>query len=89
MRDPSLDDASREKSIQKFSINLFGSFASILIRSIATLLLAALPVYIADQLGVVKASEVTDFLSRWDVIVILTLVICAGWFLKSRLWPSR
>lgn len=89
LRDPALDDEAREKSIQKYSISLFGSFASILIRSIAALLFAALPVYAADRLDFAAADEVTQFLSRWDVIVLLSAVICTGWYLKSRLWPSK
>jgi hypothetical protein len=85
MRDPSLDDEAREKTIQNFSISLFGSFFSILIRSIAALLTAAVPIYAADKLEFVVAADVTDFLSRWDIIIILTLVICTGWYIKSRL----
>jgi hypothetical protein len=89
MRDTSLNDEAREKAIQGFSINLFGSFFSILIRSIAALLSAALPIYISDKLGFVVAENVTEFLSRWDVIIILSLVICTGWYFKNKLWPSR
>ncbi len=88
MRDPALDDLAREKAMQQASVSLFKAFGSILIRFVLTLIAAAIPVYGADLLGLVSADAVIGWLSRWDVIIGLSVIMIAAWVLKARLWPS-
>jgi hypothetical protein len=89
MRNPGLDDLAREKAVQKASLGLFAGFGSILLRSLAALALAYLPILAADALGLAPEAEVADFLSRLDVIAALSVVITLLWVLAGRLWPSR
>ena len=85
MRNPTLDDDARERAVQKASISLFGAFASILLRFVATLVFAAMPIWVADVLGIVSAEAVIAYLSRIDVIVVLSVVMVAIWVLWAQL----
>jgi hypothetical protein len=89
MRAPGLDDLAREKAVQQASLRLFAAFGGILVRTALCLAAAALPVLAAGALGLATEAEVTGFLMRWDVILILTFAITAGWIAGRRLWPSR
>jgi hypothetical protein len=89
MRDPSLDDLARERAAQRASLRLFGAFGGILLRSALALAAAFLPVLAADASGIAPEAAVTGFLMRWDVIVVLTVLVTAGWLLAWRAWPSR
>jgi hypothetical protein len=89
MRDKSLDDEAREKAIQGASIKLFTAFFSILIRSAAALAISFLPIYLAHWTGLATIDAVIGFLSRWDVIVIVSAVILGGYFILGRSKPYR
>lgn len=89
MRDPSLDDAAREKHVQRASLRLMGAFVSILARSLLCLLVSALPIWLASVAGLANVDEVLQFLARWDVIVLTSAAMIAGYLLWVRLWPSR
>lgn len=89
LRDPALDDEAREKAARQGALFLFGSFASILWRSLAALAAALVPIYAGDFLGLASGEAVFAFLARWEVIVAATAVICAGFYVKGRLWPGR
>ena len=83
IRDPSLDDEAREKAAQRASIQLFGAFASILLRSLLAVAAAFVPIYLADALGLAETEHVLTFLARWEVIVGASVVICAFVFAKG------
>lgn len=87
MKDKSLDDEAREKAIQGASIKLFKSFFSILIRSALALAVSFLPIYLAHLSGLAAMDDVIGFLSRWDVIVIISVVIIGGYFILGRSKP--
>jgi hypothetical protein len=88
LRDNSLDDWTREKELQQAALHLFGAFISILIRSMLTFLASLVPIWLASFMGLVKIKDVTSYLSRWDVIVITTVLIVAGYVIWIRLRPS-
>ncbi len=89
MQDKSLDDEVREKAVQRASIQLIGAFFSILVRSALAFLASFLPIWIASLAGLATIEDVLRYLSRWDVIVIASVVVTAGYVIWTRLWPSR
>lgn len=89
MRDPGLDDAAREKAVQRASLRLMGTFFSILLRGAVAVGASLLPILLADVTGFAARDQVIDFLSRWDVIVIASIVIVLGYLVRMWLWaPS-
>lgn len=89
MGDKSIDDDTREKMIQSASIKLFGSFFSILIRSILTLAISVLPIWLADLTGIARMDAVFGFLARIDVIVIISVAMIGGYILLMRAKPYQ
>jgi len=85
LRDPTLDDAAREASAQAAARRLFYVFGVILVRTGAALAAAAVPVVVADRLGLVGAGEVAAFSLRLDVLVLATACLVAAWLLHRRL----
>jgi hypothetical protein len=88
LRDKSLDDSTREKKLQHFALQLFGTFISILIRSMLTLLSSLVPIWLASFMGLVEIEDIISYLSRWDVIAITTVLMVAGYFIWIRLRSS-
>lgn len=89
MRDGSLDDATREKRVQAASIRLTGAFVSIAVRGAVALGVSLLPIWLGDVSGLAAGGEVIGFLSRWDVILVASAVIVAGYVLRARLSAQR
>lgn len=89
MSSKELDDDVKEKEVQKSAIGLLGSVASITIRSVLALIAAAVPIYGAEAAGLVSSDAVIDFLSRWDVIIIVSVVMIAGYIVGRRVWRAR
>ena len=78
IRDDRIDDDRREKEIQKASIKLFGVFISILIRTVLTLVISIVPVYIANKTGLINYNDIIEFVSRWDVIAVTSILMIGG-----------
>ena len=89
IRDSELDDEAREKAVQRASLRLIGTFFSILGRSALTLLASFLPIWLVGLTDLAAPEDVISFLSRWDVMVIVTVVVVAGYLVGRRLWPPR
>ena len=89
LRDDTLDDAAREKAIQRASLGLMGACGSILFRTALSCFASLVPVWLASATGLASSSEVFQFLGRFDVIVGATLVILLGHAVWFRLWPSN
>jgi hypothetical protein len=89
MSSKELDDDVKEKEVQKSAIGLVGSVVSITVRSVVSLIAAAVPIYGAEAAGLVGADAVIDFLSRWDVIIIVSVVMIAGYIVGRRVWRAR
>ena len=87
--DPDLDDLEKEKAVQGATLDLAKGFVSIVVRSAAAVALSFVPMYLADYFDFVPTEQVIAFLSRWDVIAILSAAIILFFLLRSRLWPSR
>lgn len=89
MRNDALDEIEREKIIQQASIRLLSLFLSLLVRVAAVLIAAFVPIWLISLTGVTSVDAVFSFLSRWDVIVIITLVMIAAYVAWARLWSAR
>ena len=89
MSNNALDDDTKEKEIQKSAISLLGSVFSIAWRSVVSLAATAVPIYGAEAAGLVSADAVIDFLSRWDVIIIVSVVMIIGYLVGRRLWQVK
>lgn len=88
MRDQHIDDAVREQAVQRASGRLICVFASILVRGALAFGASVLPIWLAHQAGVVRSEEIITFLSRWDVMLMATVVIVIGYLIWNRLWRS-
>lgn len=84
MRAADLDDEVKERVIQSAAGKLLLRFVSITLRSLAALALPTLVLWLLDAVGVVGMDAVMAFLMRVDVIVGLTVVLLAVWFLWRR-----
>ena len=71
---PDLEDEEKEKIIQRASIDLFKIFFSIVFRSLASLALSIVPIWLFDTFNWVKMEETFSFLSRWDVLIIAFII---------------
>lgn len=89
MSSKELDDDTKEKEVQKAAIGLLGSVVSITVRSVIALVAAAIPIYGAEAAGLASSETVIDFLSRWDVIIVVSVVMIAGYVVGRRLWRAR
>jgi hypothetical protein len=87
MRDPQLDELTRERRVQAAGISLLAYSGSLIVRSLAALIGAALPIFAADWIGVVPRVETLAFMVRWDVILVATGLITAGYLGRILLWP--
>ena len=89
IQNQALGDDEKERAIQRATVRLARSLVSIVIRSAFTLAVSLVPLVAAEYFGWADIDEVIAFLSRWDVILIVSVAIIAGYILKSKLWPSR
>lgn len=88
LRDPALDDGARERAAQTAARRLFYVGGVISVRTAVALAAAAVPLVLADGLGVVPATTVAGFLMRLDVILIAGVALVALWLLRRRLLPA-
>jgi hypothetical protein len=85
MRAPALSDVARERPVQRASIRLGGSFVSLLLRGMGALGASLAVVFGFELARLGRAEDVFAVLSRWDVIVLSTVSITAGWLLRRRM----
>ena len=84
MRDGDLSEDDKEAAVRRAALGLLRSTVSIIVRSVACLLISAIPVYALAAIGVTTPDDVLGFLSRWDVILISSALIAAGMYWGSR-----
>ena len=89
IQDDSISDEVSEKEVQRASLRLMGAFLSILLRSAVALLVSFLPIWLANSIGLAAIEDVLLYLSRWDVILILTVALTAGYVIWGRIWPFK
>ena len=87
MRDPHLDETTRERAIQSAAMRLVAASGSLIFRNLLALGAAFLPVLAADWVGIAPQEVVLAFMGRWDVIVIATVAITLGFVVGIRVWP--
>jgi hypothetical protein len=86
MRDPSLDELAREKAVQSASLKLVREAFSLIVRSALALAAAFIPLVLADQFGLAPLSATLEYLGRWDVIIVLSIVSLSIWVAGGRTW---
>jgi len=84
LRSPALHDDEKEAAMRKAGVSLLRSALSILLRGLTALLAALVPILLADLAGLADAGATFAFLSRWDVILVMSLVMIAIWLIASR-----
>ena len=89
LHDGSLDDLARETKLQRASLQLIGSFISILVRSALALAASFLPIWLISLTGHVTIEDVILYLSRLDVIAIATVAIIVIYFISTRVGSSK
>lgn len=89
IRDPALDDDAKERIARQSSGQLLKQGVLIVLKAAAVLLATAAPFWIADVLAVTPLEESIAFASRWDVLVITTVVMLLAWFAWRRLGAGR
>jgi hypothetical protein len=89
LHDKNLDDLDREKKLQRASLQLGSAFVSISIRSALALATSFLPIWLVSLSGQVTIEDVLVYLSRWDVIVAVTLVVILIYIISTRVLSSR
>ena len=86
MRAPDLDELDRERAVQRAALSLVVVSASLVVRSLLALIAAVIPILAADWAGIVPRTTTFTFMERWDVIVVATVVITAGFVVGRRFW---
>ena len=76
-----LDDHAKEKLIQAAAIKMLKASFTLLFKILITLVLATIPLWIADVANVAPLSQTSEYALRIDVLVITTLIITALVFL--------
>lgn len=84
LTDKSLTDDEKEVAVQKAGIALLGRFFAITWRVVASLAASLAPIYALAAMGLTTVDAVFTFLSRWDVIVVSTIVIGGFMFWSAR-----
>lgn len=86
MRDPDLDELTRERTVQKAAIQLLIVSGSIILRSLLALAAAFIPIVLADWVGIASRAATLAFMERWDVILIASLVVIFGYVAGICIW---
>tara|TARA_R110002074_G_scaffold145034_1_gene293184 strand:+ start:53382 stop:53789 length:408 start_codon:yes stop_codon:yes gene_type:complete len=93
---PDLDDEEKENIVQRASLSLLKSFASILFRSLLSLGGSVAPILAFDYFNYVPMQATYDFMSRLDVIIIATAIVTLLYlfarlfqYTRARLCPSK
>ena len=89
MRDASLDDAARERAVQRSAVKLIRDFASIVLRGGLSLVASLVPIWLLDAAGLVPARAVFEFLSRPDVLAASTILMVVGYLAWTRVWRAN
>jgi hypothetical protein len=86
MRDADLNEAARERAVQAAAIRLVAVSGSLILRNLAALIAAFVPILVADWAGIVPQTAMLAFMGRWDVILIATVVVTLGFMVGVRVW---
>ena len=87
IKDSALNDSQREARVQQAALRMISLFGSIVVRGVLAVVASVAPIGAAHLTGVVSASDVIRFLSRWDVALVSTAVMVTGYAMRGQLWP--
>lgn len=83
-RNPQLDDDAKERIARQASFTLFRKALDIVLKAILTLTSAAAPFWAANALNLATLNDTIAFASRWDVLVVTTVVMIGAWLAWRR-----
>lgn len=85
MTDSALDDDAKEAAVRKAAFALLGAALSLAIRFAVVLLVTAIPIFLADTLGLTSVDAVMSLMLRWDYILVVSgLAIVLAQVLRRR-----
>ena len=84
-----LDDETKEVASRKAAIDLVICALSIAARFSVSIVGAGIPIFAADALDLANANDTIAYLSRWDVILVSTIVLTVLFLVGRRLWPTK
>ena len=85
--DSQLDDHEKERAARHAALQLLKQAVLIILKGAITVICALLPFWLADVLALQPWDETMAFALRWDVLLITTVLMLAGW-LFCRRWSS-
>ena len=75
MRDDSMDDLAKEKTVQRCAIDMVKQAVTLFIKLAVIVLVTAFPVWLANTLNLITFEAFNHFVLRVDVILITTAVM--------------
>lgn len=85
--DSQLDDHDKERVARHAALQLFKQAALITLKGVITVICALFPFWLADALALQPWNEAMTFALRWDVLLITTALMVAGWLFWRR-WST-
>jgi hypothetical protein len=79
-----LSDGEKERLLQKASVTLLGMFASIMLRSVIAIAVAAVPLFGLQAAGLLDVVAAFDFLASWPGVLLTSTVMIGTYFIKVR-----
>lgn len=77
MTDNTLDDDSKELAVRRAAFALLRAAASIFFRFAVVLGAAAVPILLAEYLGIATAGSVISLMMRWDYVLVVSIMAIA------------
>ena len=84
IRNPALSDENKERTLQRASLTLLGSFLSITARAAAAVGASLLPMLAFDVAGLASFRDVADFLATWEAIILVSAVLMLVYLVRRR-----
>ena len=84
-----LDDHDKELAARHAALQLFKQTVLITLKAMITVICALFPFWLADVLALQPWDEVMRFAVRWDVLLITTVLMVAGWQFCKRWSTAR
>ena len=85
IRDPALSDEDKERTLQRASLTLLGSFLSITARAAAAIGASLLPMLAFDVAGLAPFWNVADFLATWEAIILISVMLTLVFLVRRRI----
>lgn len=82
--DSRLEDHDKERAARQAALQLLAQAALITLKGAITVVSALFPFWLADVLALQPWDEAMSFALRWDVLLITSVLMLAGWLLWRR-----